>query len=106
MLRHIAQARGDLKNNKPDQAKEALTKAATLIDIIKASVPTWKVKAHIWVAKKHLSYEDTTTVLQDLVPIYAALDDIEALVPVEKTKAHVKQAEKKLKEGSKKEGIG
>jgi hypothetical protein len=104
VLRHIAQARGDLKDNKLDQAKGELNKAATLIDIIKAGVPTWKVKDHIWVAKKHLSYEDTTTVLQDFVPIYASLDDIEALVPVEKTKAHIKQAEKKLKEGSKKKG--
>jgi len=104
VLRHIAQARGDLKDKKLDQAKGELTKAATLIDIIKANVPTWKVKDHIWVAKKHLSYEDTTTVLQDMVPIYASLDDIEALVPVEKTKAHVKQAEKNLREGSKKKG--
>jgi hypothetical protein len=104
VLRHIAQARGDIKDNKPDQAKGELDKASTLINIIKAGVPTWKVKDHIWVAKEHLSYEDTTAVLQDLVPIYASLDDIEALVPVEKAKAHVKQAEKKLKEGSKKKG--
>jgi lipoate synthase len=87
VLRHIVQARGDIKEKA--RAKEELNKSLDLIDIIKASLPTAKVKDHIWVAKKHLDYESTEEVMPDMVPIYTALDEIEDLVPVKQAKKHL-----------------
>ncbi|GBE03304.1 MAG TPA: hypothetical protein ENH31_04770 [Nitrospirae bacterium] len=52
----------------------SLKQARELIGIIKEARPVTKVKDHIWVAKKHLSYEDTEEVMPDLIPIYSSLD--------------------------------
>lgn len=103
VLRHIAQAREDIHGKELLKAQEQLKQAQTLIDIIKATEPTDKIKDRIWVAKKHLSYEDTETVRQDLIPIYASLDDIDEFIPsnnnamdhINKAKKHLENANKK-----------
>lgn len=103
VLRHIAQARADIHEKELLKAQEQLKQAQILIDIIKASEPTDKIKDRIWVAKKHLSYEDTETVKQDLIPIYDSLGEIEEFMPsnnkardhIEKTKKHLENANKK-----------
>ena len=69
VLRHIAKARGAIHEKDLDQAGKDLKQAHKLINIIKTSLPTTKVKDHIWVAKKHLDYESTKEVKSDLVPI-------------------------------------
>ncbi|NIA19901.1 MAG: hypothetical protein GWP07_05680, partial [Xanthomonadaceae bacterium] len=52
VLREIAKARGAIHDKNLEQAKTALKQARTLIQIIKVSLPTVKVRDHIWVAKK------------------------------------------------------
>ena len=103
ILRHIAAARGDLHGDKPniDQAKSELDQSDKLLDIIQASLPTTKVKDHIWVAKKHLEYENTREVLPDLVPIYSSLDELVDYVPTGTAKVHLDQAKKALQQGDK-----
>ncbi len=93
VLRHIATARGAIHDNDLEQAQADLKQARELIDIIKASLPTAKVKDHIWVAKEHLDYKSTEDVIPDLIPIYAELDNIEDLVPVEQAKKHRNQGQ-------------
>lgn len=100
VLRHIAQARGDIHDKEIRQAMKAVKQARTLIGIIKEARPVTRVKDRIWVAKKHLSYEDTEDVMPDLIPIYASLDEIEDTVPVEKTRKHIERAKKNLKQGN------
>jgi hypothetical protein len=102
VLRHIAQARFHIHEKDPSRAQSELKQARTLIAIIRTRVPTEKVKDRIWIAHKHLSYESTEDVMQDLVPIYDSLDEIEDVVPVEKTREHINKAKKHLKEGAKK----
>ncbi len=102
VLRHIAQARADIHEKDLNHARGELRQALTLIDIIRATLPTAKVKDHIWVAKKHLSYEDTESVIPDLVPIYASLDEIADIVPVSKAREHINKAREHLKKGNKK----
>ena len=102
VLRYIAKARGAIHDKDLEQAGKDLKKANKLIDIIKASLPTTKVKDHIWVAKKHLNYESTEDVKPDLVPIYAALDEIEDVVPVKQAKKHLDKAKESLDKGDKK----
>jgi hypothetical protein len=99
VLRHIAQARADIHNKDIEGAKTALGQAEKLLDIIQASVPTTKIKDQIWVAKKHLEYEDTQEVLPDLIPIYTSLDELVDTMPVEAAKKHLDQAKEQLKSG-------
>jgi hypothetical protein len=103
VLRHIADARGELQGEKPngEKAKDDLEQSQKLLDIIQSALPTTKVKDRIWVAKKHLEYEDTREVLPDLVPIYASLDELVDYVPTAKAKAHVDEAKKALEKGDK-----
>ena len=104
VLRHIAKARGAIHEKDMDQAGKDLKQAHKLINIIKTSLPTTKVNDHIWVAKKHLSYESSEEVLPDLVPIYASLDEIQSFVSVDETKAHLDDAKAALEADDKEKG--
>ena len=104
-LRQIAKARGEIHTKNIDQAKKDLGKAMVLIQVIKASLPTVKVKDHIWVAKKHLDYETTKQVLPDLIPINEDLAEIEDIVPVDEAKSHIAKAGRALRKGDKKAAI-
>jgi hypothetical protein len=103
-LKHIAKARGFIHANNVADAKRELAKSQKRMDMIRASLPTTRIKDHIWVAKKHLSYEDSEEVIPDLVPIYASLDEIQSFVSVDKTREHLDAAKKALKEDDKKKG--
>ena len=101
-LRQIVKARGEIHDKDIEQAKKDLGQAMVLIQIIKSSLPTIKVKDHIWVAKKHLDYETTEQVLPDLIPINEDLTEIEDIVPVDEAKNHIAKARKALQKGDKK----
>lgn len=103
-LKHIAKARGFIYAHNFSDAKGELTESQKLMDIIRDSLPTTRIKDHIWVAQKHLSYEASEEVIPDLVPIYASLDEIQSFVSVDKTRAHLDEAKKALKEDDKKKG--
>jgi len=105
VLRHIAQARADLKNKDGDAAKAQLDKAGTLLKIIEASMPVNQVKDRIWIAKKHLEYEDSQDVIPDLVPIYSSLDELVDFMPVDMAKQHVDKAKEHLKQNKKEAAI-
>jgi cellobiose-specific phosphotransferase system component IIA len=98
VLRHIAEARGQLQGDKPDPeaAKAELAKAESLLDIIEAALPPSTVKDRIWVASKHLEYMDTQEVLPDLVPIFASLDEVANYMPVGQAKAHLDKAKEAM----------
>jgi hypothetical protein len=101
VLRHVAQARADIHNDDADAAKASLKKVDTLLNIIEAALPTAAVKDRIWVAKKHLEYEDSEEVLPEMVPIYSSLDELVDLIPVETAKHHIDKARQHLKSNDK-----
>lgn len=101
VLVHIAQARGDISEAKPDAAQDELRKAADLLDAIQASLPTAATKNYIWVARKHLQYENAKQVLTDFVPIYRSLDALTEYLPVEDARAHLDKAQESLTQGDK-----
>lgn len=103
VLRRIAQARGDLHGEDYAEALDELQEAHELLSIIADGLPTTKVKDHIWVAKKHLQYENTKDVLPDFVPIFSSLDDIGDVVPTQLARKHLSEARKSLKMGNRKE---
>ena len=102
VLRHISDARGEIHAKNPEAAEKSLQKVDSLIQIIKEGRPVAKIKNHIWVAKKHLDYEETQEVAADLIPIYADLSDIEDFVPTAQARKKLKKADTSLKKGDKK----
>lgn len=101
ILRHIADARGEIYEKKPKAALEELKKIDKQVHIINAGRPIAVIKDHVWVAKKHLDYENSTEVAADLIPIYTDLTTLEDFVPVEQAKKHLDQAGEHLKKGNK-----
>ena len=101
VLRHIAQARSDIHGKDMEAAKNELAQADKLLNIIQQALPTTEVKDRIWVAKKHLEYEDSQQVLPDLIPIYSSLDELVDVMPVEVAKQHLDEAKKHLMSGDK-----
>ncbi len=103
-LKHIAKARGFIHARNYQDARNELTKSQELMEMIRSSLPTTRIKDHIWVAKKHLSYEDSEEVIPDLVPIYVSLDEIQSFVSVDKTRKHLDEAKEALKKDDKEKG--
>jgi hypothetical protein len=101
VLRHITQARSDIRDKDLEGAAAELDQAQKLLDIIQASVPTARIKDRIWVAKKHLEYADTQDVLPELIPIYTSLDEIVEVMPTESAKQHLDEARQHLESGDK-----
>jgi len=101
VLRHIAQARSDIRSQDVAGVKQELDQADKLLDIIQAGLPTTKVKDRIWVAKKHLEYENTEEVLPDLIPIYTSLDELVDRMPTNVARKHLDQVKSHLKAGDK-----
>jgi ribosomal protein S20 len=101
VLRHIAQARAEIHNKDVEAAHTELGQADKLLDIIQQALPTTSIKDRIWVARKHLEYEDTQEVLPDLIPIYSSLDELTDVVPVKAARAQLDQAKAKLEAGDK-----
>ncbi|MFH1241141.1 MAG: YfdX family protein [Pseudomonadota bacterium] len=96
VLRHISNARGYIHDKNSKDAKKEINQALKLIENIRAGLPTTTIRDHIWVAQKHLSYENTEEVIPDLIPIYASLDAVEDFIPVKEVRQHVDEAKKEL----------
>jgi hypothetical protein len=101
VLKHIAQARSEIHGKDLEAAKNELDQAEKLLNIIQQALPTTEVKDRIWVAKKHLEYENSQEVLPDLIPIYSSLDELVDVMPVDVAKKHLDEARKHLKSGDK-----
>jgi hypothetical protein len=75
VLHHIARARDDLHKKDSAQAKQELTQAETLLNIIQGSVPTTMVKSQVWTADHKMKYENSEEIPASSVPVYASLDE-------------------------------
>jgi hypothetical protein len=107
ILHHIAQARGLLNGDSTDIAGaiEELKTADKLLDAISDALPTTKVKDQIWIAAKHLEYEQPDQVLSDLPPVYVSLSDVADYLPTEKARQHLDRAREALRKGVKEEAM-
>ncbi|MFD2111493.1 YfdX family protein [Thiorhodococcus fuscus] len=103
VLRNIAGARGELHGDSPDlvKAKSQLDQAGQSLNDIQEMLPTTVIKDRVWIAKKHLEYEDSEAVLPDLIPIYASLDELVDAMPTEQAKAHLDRVQQALQKGDK-----
>jgi len=89
ILHHIVDARSNIHQNRFDDAEKELRAASSLIDYIKSVVPTTQIADHIWVAEKHLDYQQPQEVALDLIPIEISLTDIEDVYSVIQAKRHL-----------------
>lgn len=107
VLRHIAQARGLLNDKQTDSAGaiDELKQADQQLDIISESLPTTKLKDSIWIATKHLEYENTDEVLPDMAPIFASLEEVVDYLPTERIRQHLNSARQALEKGEKSAAI-
>jgi len=99
VLVDIAEARGAIRENDAIRAREDLRKAESLLNTIRSSMPTAIVKDRIWVARKHLEYEETQQVLPDLVPIDQELVLLGKFVPIGEARSHLEKARRLLERG-------
>jgi hypothetical protein len=106
-LRHISQARSDIHHKAFADAKHEITEAARLMETIKDDLSTTTVKNLIWVARKHLEFEQAQKILHELPPIYSSLEMISAYLPTDKAKLHIDRAkgflERNVKQGAERE---
>lgn len=98
----IANARGDIYHKDAKRAKEALQKALMEVTAIENLRPTKAIIDHITVAKKHLDYESTQEVGQDLIPITYDIDQLTLSMPTKNAKKELANAKKAIASGDKK----
>jgi hypothetical protein len=91
-VRHITQARSDIHRKELTKARLELEKAERLMETIKNDLSTATVKNLIWIARKHLEYEQPQQVLHDFPQIYSSLEMISLYIPTEKARMYVDRA--------------
>jgi hypothetical protein len=105
VLRNIAEARGYIHDDKPADAGKALKEARLRLEFIREASPTARVRDYIWVAKKHLSYESSEKVMQDLMAADHSLNALGKTRFVEHARQYINKAmtslENKNKEDTK-----
>lgn len=101
ILRHVADARTNIKNKELALAKDELNQAQSLVDVLRAKMPGLRIKDRITIASQHIDSKETESVKADLVPIYSELTFAEDLAPGKKLKGHLDKANHALKSGDK-----
>lgn len=100
-LRHISQARSDIRRKEYTTARHDLDEAAKLMDSIRDNLSTATVKSLIKIARQHLEYEPAQQVVHELSPIHSALDNISVYLPTDKAILHIGRAKSSLDKGDK-----
>lgn len=85
ILKHVHQARVDLRYSNASAAQKHVEKALTLVRIVENAVPSTQVTATI--QSGDFTYRDEDSVKQYLVPIYSELDETTSLLlPIKRAK--------------------
>ena len=98
----VANAREAIYHKDAKGAKADLQKALTEIKVIDNLRPTQAIIDHVRVAKKHLDYESTQEVGQDLIPIAYDINQLTLSTPTKNAKKHLANAKKAIASGDKK----
>lgn len=95
-LRHITQARDDIRDGESASFGRELDKADTLLHFVEATLPTGIAKDRIQAARNHLESADMRGVRSDLAPAYKSLIQLARYMPVEDVGRHLDQATESL----------
>jgi ElaB/YqjD/DUF883 family membrane-anchored ribosome-binding protein len=99
VLHHIVEARALVHRGEAERAEDELRKALARIDQIKAVRPSTRIADHIWVAEKHLEYQEPHEVALDLIPIEISMADLEEVVSAKRAERHLEQTKAHLGRG-------
>ncbi len=99
VLHHIVEARAAIHSGEMKRAEQELRQALALIDRIKAVRPGTRVADHIWVAEKHLDYQEPREVALDLIPVEISLADLEEIVSSRRAQRHLQDTKAHLGRG-------
>lgn len=99
VLHHIVEARAAIHNGEAKRAEHELHQALALIDHIKTVRPGTRVEDHIWVAEKHLDYQEPHEVALDLIPIEVSLADLEEVISARRAQRHLHDTKAHLGRG-------
>lgn len=100
ILRHTVGARADIHAKDLLHAQDELKQAIMLLDIIQAMDPADRIRGHIWVAQKRLSYESNDIIIRDLNALYESVGGKEGLTEENVVAAHIGKARKLLVAGN------
>ncbi len=85
ILKHVHQARVDIRYEDEKDALRHTEKALKLVNIVETALPSYKVATNI--KSGDLTYEDEESVKPTLIPIYMELDEVTSLLlPVRRAK--------------------
>ena len=101
-MRHIVQARADIHAKNPARARNELNQALSLLDIIEAMDPAYRIRLRIWAAGKRLPFEETPSVTRDLAELYNFVDAMEDQVRRESARQHISRAQEYVQSGNRK----
>ncbi len=101
-LMHIARARAAIHEKKQTDVDKELKKALAYLALAKTKLPTSKIIDEVNIAKAHIKFAETETVVEDLVPIYSDLTVVGELIPVQQANDKLNEAKAALKQGNKK----
>jgi hypothetical protein len=101
VVRHVSDARADIKKKEFNSAKDELNQAQALVDALRSEMPGLRIKDRIAIASQHIQSQDTEILKADLVPIYSEITYAEDLAPAKKLKGHLDKANQALKSGDK-----
>ena len=99
VLHHIVEARAAIHSGEPSRAEGELHQALALIDHIKTVRPSTRIGDHIWVAEKHLDYQEPHEVALDLIPIEISMGDMEDVVSARRAQRHLQDTKAHLGRG-------
>ncbi|MBM4328275.1 MAG: YfdX family protein [Deltaproteobacteria bacterium] len=90
ILRHVQQARVDIKHKDGKDSLRHTENALKLVSIIEKALPQYTVTSSI--KSGDLTYEDEQSVQQGLIPVYAELDEVSSiLVPIRRAKRETEE---------------
>jgi len=101
-MRHIVEARADIHAKNPARAREELNQALSLLDVIEAMDPAYRIRLRIWSAGKRLPFEQNTSIAKDLADLYESVEAVDEQVRRESAREHIGKARKYVESGNKK----
>ena len=98
---HIAQARAYIHKHALQKAKNEVTEAQRLMHALRYDLSSTVAGERISIARRHLEFETTGKVMQDLPAVYRAIEQMKGYLATDDAKRHVTKAESFLKTGDK-----
>ena len=100
-LRHLSEARARIHRQDSDTVNTELVQTRMLLDVVRSARPTGNARNYLFVARRHLEFQEPKDVLGDLPPLYQAVNDLATRMSVSGAIKALDRARDKLTQGDK-----